>query len=228
MHRNSDGDLHTHYTAPDEYGLEETSGQQHLESASPGQNAKQSATPSTDVSFEHLEMLLERLEESARQGDDAAHFLKRRAEIEEVYAKSLRRLYEETAEAKVVSLRALKNKLTRGATGAEGHNVLAESTTRAWGAITAETLQASQLHQGCVICSVALCLCREMHTHTNPTRSSTTPSLPTTYPSILMNSTPYPSILPRHSTVGAPSKRNSSATGQVCCNCPTPPQGVAL
>ena len=61
MHRNSDGDLHTHYTAPDEYGLEETSGQQHLESASPGQNAKQSATPSTDVSFEHLEMLLERL-----------------------------------------------------------------------------------------------------------------------------------------------------------------------
>ena len=53
------------------------------------------------VTFQRLELILERLEESCRASDDAAHFLRRRAEIEEVYAKSLRRLYEETAEAKV-------------------------------------------------------------------------------------------------------------------------------
>lgn len=53
------------------------------------------------VTYERLEVLLQRLEESSRHSDDAVHFLRRRAEIEEVYAKSLRRLYEETAEAKV-------------------------------------------------------------------------------------------------------------------------------
>jgi len=35
----------------------------------------------------------------------------------QVYGKSLRRLYEESAEAKVVSFRALRNKITRGPAG---------------------------------------------------------------------------------------------------------------
>ena len=102
---------------------------------------------STSVSFQRLEVILERLEESARHSDDVVHFLRRRAEIEEVYAKSLRRLYEETAEAKVVSFRALRNKLTRGAAGGEAGSRLTESSSRAWNAVTAQTLQASQLHQ---------------------------------------------------------------------------------
>jgi len=63
------------------------------------------------ITYERLEILLQRLDESARHSDDAVHFLKRRAEIEEVYAKSLRRLYEESGEAKLVSFRAIKNKL---------------------------------------------------------------------------------------------------------------------
>lgn len=47
----------------------------------------------------------------------------------------------------VVSFRALKNKLVRG-TGAEAQpGLLAQSTAKAWNAITSQTLQASQLHQ---------------------------------------------------------------------------------
>jgi hypothetical protein len=38
-----------------------------------------------------------------------------------VYGKALRRLYEESAEAKVVSFRALKNKITRGPAGTISH-----------------------------------------------------------------------------------------------------------
>jgi hypothetical protein len=97
------------------------------------------------ITYERLEILLQRLDESARHSDDAVHFLKRRAEIEEVYAKSLRRLYEESGEAKLVSFRAIKNKLTRAPADSAG--LLTQTSWRAWNAVTCQTLQASQLHQ---------------------------------------------------------------------------------
>jgi hypothetical protein len=97
------------------------------------------------ITYERLEILLQRLDESARHSDDAVHFLRRRAEIEEVYAKSLRRLYEESGEAKLVSFRAIKNKLTRAPADSAG--LLTQTSWRAWSAVTCQTLQASQLHQ---------------------------------------------------------------------------------
>ncbi|EKX52800.1 hypothetical protein GUITHDRAFT_133235 [Guillardia theta CCMP2712] len=63
--------------------------------------------------MQQLELLIDRMEGSSFHTQDAAHFLRRRAEIEETYARSLRRLYEESAESKVLSFRSLKNKLTR-------------------------------------------------------------------------------------------------------------------
>lgn len=46
-----------------------------------------------------------------------------------------------------MSFRALKNKLTRGPASGEVGSRLTETSSRAWNAITAQTLQASQLHQ---------------------------------------------------------------------------------
>jgi hypothetical protein len=76
------------------------------------------------VTFQRLELILERLEESCRGSDDAAHFLRRRAEIEEVYAKSLRRLYEETAEAKVACIRRSISTLFSGILSVVPYDVL--------------------------------------------------------------------------------------------------------
>mmetsp|Transcript_30772 Transcript_30772/g.98986 ORF Transcript_30772/g.98986 Transcript_30772/m.98986 type:complete len:456 (-) Transcript_30772:112-1479(-) len=93
--------------------------------------------------MQQLELLIDRMEGSSFHTQDAAHFLRRRAEIEETYARSLRRLYEESAESKVLSFRSLKNKLTRA-----GQMQLdsAESAAQAWSAIESHIMQTSEVH----------------------------------------------------------------------------------
>jgi len=105
-----------------------------------GEGATGEETSPTE-GFASLEQAVKLTEAAHSHTRDAVHFFKRRAQIEEAYARALKLLHEEATASRVVSFRSLRTKL-QGRSGDE----VGERAGKAWGAMLAQLQGSAELH----------------------------------------------------------------------------------
>jgi hypothetical protein len=105
-----------------------------------GEGATGEETSPTE-GFASLEQAVKLTEAAHSHTRDAVHFFKRRAQIEEAYARALKLLHEEATASRVVSFRSLRTKL-QGRSGDE----VGERAGKAWGAMLAQLQGSAEVH----------------------------------------------------------------------------------